>query len=205
MICVVDYGIGNLGSILNMLKRIGAPAMVSSDASAIQDADRLILPGVGAFDTGMRNLAERGLIPVLEQRVLGEGIPVLGLCLGAQLLTERSREGSLPGLGWIPGETVNFDLDPADSRLKIPHMGWSGVRAARPHPLFTGLDDEARFYFVHSYHLSCRNEEHVLGFAHHGYDFPAAIGFGNVMGVQFHPEKSHRYGMRLLKNFAELS
>ena len=203
MICVIDYGIGNLGSILNMLKRIGAPAMVSGDPSEICKADRLILPGVGAFDTGMRNLAERGLITVLEQRALGDRVPILGVCLGAQLLTERSQEGVLPGLGWIPGETVHFDLDPADTRLKIPHMGWSEVRATRAHPLFAGLDDEARFYFVHSYHLSCRDEENVLGVARHGYDFPAAIGAGNMLGVQFHPEKSHRYGMQLLRNFAE--
>lgn len=204
MICIIDYGVGNLGSILNMLKRVGAPAIVSSEPDAIRAADRLILPGVGAFDTGMRNLAERELIPVLEERALGDRVPVLGLCLGAQLLTERSEEGSLPGLGWIPGETVAFALDPADTHLKVPHMGWSTVRLPRPLPLFEGLEEEARFYFVHSYHLSCPDPEHVLAYAEHGDEFPAAIGAGNVLGVQFHPEKSHRFGMRLLKNFAEL-
>ncbi len=203
MICIVDYGIGNLGSIANMLKRVGAAATISSDEAVIRAADRLILPGVGAFDAGMRNLTDRGLIPVLEERALGAGVPILGLCLGAQLLTERSAEGSLPGLGWIPGETVSFDLDPGDANLKVPHMGWSTVRATRPHPLFADLNEDARFYFVHSYHLSCRDPVHVLGLARHGYDFAAAIGAGNICGVQFHPEKSHRFGMQLLKNFAE--
>lgn len=203
MIAIVDYGMGNLGSIANMLKKIGAPAVISSDPGVIVHADKLILPGVGAFDNGMKNLNERSLIPVLNEQVLESKKPVLGLCLGMQLLTRRSEEGILPGLGWLDAETVRFKFDGANASLKIPHMGWNMLQVCQPHPLFADLELENRFYFVHSYRVVCADRHNVLAETRYGFDFASAVVKDNIMGVQFHPEKSHRFGMCLLKNFAE--
>jgi imidazole glycerol-phosphate synthase subunit HisH len=203
MIVIVDYGMGNIGSILNMLKRVGAQAKISSAVEDIAAAGKLILPGVGAFDTGMQNLCASGLVEVLNDKVLTQQTPTLGICLGMQLLTRRSEEGKLPGLGWIDGETVRFRFDETQQDLKIPHMGWNTVTVRREDALFRGLDDDPRFYFVHSYHVVCANEDDVIGSTHRGYDFVSAVRRGNVMGTQFHPEKSHRFGMKLLQNFAE--
>jgi len=200
MITIVDYGLGNLASIANMLKKAGVKASITSNRDEIASAARLILPGVGAFEAGMKNLAERELVAPLNHAVLERGIPVLGLCLGLQLMTRRSEEGTLEGLGWFDADTVRFRL-PKESALKIPHMGWNTVRPVRESPLFAGADDW-RFYFVHSYHVVCANPSDAVGIASHGYDFPAVLGRGNIHGVQFHPEKSHRFGLRLLGNFA---
>lgn len=202
MIVIVDYGMGNLGSIANMLKKIGTESLITADPAKIESAQKLILPGVGAFDSGMANLAHRNLIAVLNQKVLQNKTPVLGVCLGMQLLTKASQEGSLPGLGWIDASTVKFDL-PAGSSLKVPHMGWNTVKVFRSHPLFERLEQEARFYHVHSYHVVCSTKE-ALAMTEYGYDFVSAVACENVFGVQFHPEKSHRFGMQLLKNFVEL-
>lgn len=206
MIAIIDYGMGNLGSIANMLKKIGAEARITHDPAVIERAEKLILPGVGAFDHGMQALEARGLIPVLNQRVLVERAPMLGLCLGMQLFTQRSEEGQLPGLGWIKGETVRFKFDALSPQPKIPHMGWNTLRVCRPHPIFADTPEnelEPRFYFVHSYHVRCAEAGVVLGETHYGYAFASAVAQGNIAGVQFHPEKSHKFGMRLLKNFAE--
>lgn len=200
-IAIVDYGMGNLGSIANMCKKIGIAAMVSSDIETIRNAQKLILPGVGAFNRGMQNLAERGLVPVLKQRALQECTPILGICLGMQLMTEGSEEGSLPGLGWIPARAVRFRLN--GNGLKVPHMGWNSVEANPTSRLFSGLPAPLRFYFVHSYHVTC-DEKDTAASVTHGYAFPAAFERNNLYGVQFHPEKSHRYGMSLLRRFAEL-
>jgi glutamine amidotransferase len=203
MIVIVNYGIGNLGSIANMLKKIGAKAVISSDPKIIAGAEKLILPGVGAFDHAMRSLTESGLIPVLERKVIQDKTPILGLCLGMQLLGKRSEEGQLPGLGWIDAETVRFKFDQSTmSHLKVPHMGWNELEICQSHPLFAGLETP-RFYFVHSYHVLCDNQENILAIANYGYGFTSAIGRENILGVQFHPEKSHRFGMQLLKNYAE--
>lgn len=201
MIVVVDYGLGNLASIANMLRKVGASAVVSSDPAVIQQAGKLILPGVGAFDAGMQNLEERGLVSLLTVRAAQDHIPVLGICLGMQLLGMRSEEGTRCGLGWINGNTIRL---PAQHTLKIPHMGWNSVTVRGPHPLFAGLEAENRFYFVHSYHLVCSESRDVIGSTAYGCEFTASVAKGNVMGVQFHPEKSHRFGMQLLKNFANL-
>ena len=205
MIVIVDYGMGNLGSILNMLKKIGAPAKISSLPEEIGQADKLILPGVGAFDSGMQQIENKGLLPVLNQRALQDGIPVLGICLGMQLLARKSEEGLLPGLGWVEAEVKRFQPVPDNPELKIPHMGWNFADRVKDDPLFKGLEKDPRFYFVHSYYVSCRNQADILATTSHGIDFVAALAHENIRGTQFTPEKSHKYGMRLLKNFAELS
>lgn len=199
MIVIIDYGMGNVGSIRNMLKKAGAQSIVSSDADAISRADAIILPGVGAFDTGMRRLAELDLISVLNRRVIERRTPILGICLGMQLLTNRSEEGSLPGLGWINGETIRFFRDEVEPELRVPHMGWNYVQPAKDHFLFEGLE-KPRFYFVHSYHVQCERTT-VLATCNYGRDFTAAVHRGNIMGTQFHPEKSHRFGLTLLRSF----
>ena len=201
MITIVDYGVGNLGSIVNMLKKVGFKASASSDPAVLRQAEKLILPG--AFDAGMRKLHETGLVPVLNELVLEAKVPVIGLCLGMQLMTRSSEEGQETGLGWIAAETVRFKFDQSQSHLKIPHMGWNTLDIRRSHPLVADLQPDARFYFVHSYHIVCEDETDVVAFTDYGYPLAAIIGKDNVMGAQFHPEKSHRYGMQLLKNFAE--
>jgi glutamine amidotransferase len=204
VITIIDYGMGNVGSILNMLKRIGAAAQISSKVEDIVSADKLVLPGVGSFDTGMSNLVISGLRDVLDEKVLGERTPVLGVCLGMQLLSRRSEEGQLPGLGWIEGETVRFRFDPKTTGLKVPHMGWNTVKPSPASPLFASFIEPPRFYFVHSYHVVCANPADVAAKVYYGEEVTAAISRGHVMGVQFHPEKSHTYGMRLFKSFADL-
>jgi glutamine amidotransferase len=203
MLVIVDYGLGNLGSIANMTGRLGAQPVVSSDPEVLRAADRLILPGVGVFDRGMQNLRERGLVEVLSQKALDERVPVLGLCLGMQLLTRGSEEGNEPGLGWLDAETVRFHFDGNGGNLKVPHMGWSDVSLRRPHYLFRDGDDERRYYFVHSFHVVCSDPELVVGETMYGYPFSSIVAQDNIVGVQFHPEKSHRYGKALLQNFIE--
>lgn len=203
MITIVDYGVGNLGSIVNMLKKIGAKAETSSDPAVLRKADKLILPGVGAFDAGMRKINEAGLVPLLNELVLEKKASVIGLCLGMQLMTKRSEEGTEAGLGWIDAETVRFKFGPENAHLKVPHMGWNTLDIQRQHPLVSDLGTDARFYFVHSYHIVCADETDVLAYTDYGYPLAAVINKGNIMGAQFHPEKSHRFGMRLLKNFVE--
>ncbi len=212
MIVIVDYGMGNLGSILNMLKKIGAQAKISADPAEIAAATKLILPGVGAFDTAMRNLHESGLRAVLDKQVLEKATPTLGVCLGMQLLTEGSEEGSLPGLGWIAGTTkkFRFDGEGATAGLKIPHMGWNTILPLKPADagkmLVRGLEDPpARFYFVHSYHVTVTDPADAAAWTHHGYDFVSMVQKGHIMGTQFHPEKSHKFGMQVLRNFSEFA
>lgn len=202
MIVIVDYGMGNLKSIANMFKKIGRTSIITADPELIIKAEKLILPGVGAFDEGMKNLNSSGLIPYLEQSVTVEKIPVLGICLGMQLLSRCSEEGHLPGLGWLAAETRRFAFD-AEATLKIPHMGWNTVEVKRVNPLLESTEYEQRFYFVHSFHVVCDKPEDVLAESNYGYPFVAAMGRENIFGVQFHPEKSLRFGMALLKRFAE--
>lgn len=200
MLVILEYGMGNVGSVLNMLRRVGADACLSSDPEDVRRADKLILPGVGAFDAGMRNLKERGLLEVLEESVLRRGVPLLGLCLGMQLMTRGSEEGTLPGLGWLPADTVRFQSEGVPN-LKVPHMGWNSLRATRRSALLRDLQPEARFYFVHSYHVICDDPDDVAAWTFHGYQFAAVVDKGRLVGTQFHPEKSHRFGMQLLHNF----
>lgn len=201
MIVIVDYGMGNLGSIQNMLRKVGAEAVISREIQSIETADGLILPGVGSFDSALKSLEASGLVPILRQRVIDEKIPLLGICLGMQLLTNRSAEGQTPGLGWVDAETVKFE----NSGLKVPHMGWNTVKVEKEDPLFKDMYPEPRFYFVHSYYVKCANSENILTATPYGHDFCSSLVKDNIRGVQFHPEKSHKFGMKLLKNFAEMA
>ena len=201
MLVIVDYGVGNLASIKNILKKIGVESVISSDEATIAAADKIILPGVGAFDTCAQKLQQSGLLPILNKKVLDEKIPVLGVCVGMQLLAERSEEGVLPGLGWIKGQIIKFKQEQLPAGSKIPHMGWTDVQLSKPSKLFENMYEDPRFYFVHSYHPQLTNAEDALVVATHGYTFVAGIEHENIMGVQFHPEKSHKFGMKLLENF----
>src|SRR6187402_1504447 len=187
---IVDYGVGNLASIKNILKKIGVDSTITSDEATIARADKLILPGVGAFDTCAEKLQRSGLLPILNQKVLDEKVPVLGICVGMQMLTEGSEEGVLPGLGWIKGKIVKFRQERLPATAKIPHMGWTEVHLNKPSRLFKDMYDEPRFYFVHSYHPQLDREEDVMVYADYGYRFAAGMEKDNIMGVQFHPEKS---------------
>jgi glutamine amidotransferase len=201
MIVIVNYGMGNVGSVLNMVQKVGGEAVVSSDPQAISQAGKLILPGVGAFDQGMRNLEELHLRDLLQEQVVQKKTPILGICLGLQLFTRGSEEGSRPGLGWLAANTVRFQPERASDPIRTPHMGWNTVRPTHEDPLLKGLEKENRFYFVHSFHLVCEDAGDVAGKTLYGYEFDSVIHRGNIMGTQFHPEKSHRFGMQVLKNF----
>jgi glutamine amidotransferase len=204
MLTIVDYGMGNHGSIFNMLRKIGTDAKVTSTIEDIRNAEKIILPGVGAFDNGVRNLEKNGLTETLREIVIQEKRPVLGICLGMQLMTKFSEEGILPGLGWIDAKTVRFRFERSDNPLKIPHMGWNTVSVVRENALFKDINVHSRFYFVHSYHAVVHDELDILTKTRYGYDFVSSFQRENIMGVQFHPEKSHKYGMALLKNFLDM-
>jgi len=203
MIVIVDYGVGNLKSIKNMLDRAGVESAISNELDILRTASRLILPGVGHFRFGIESLRERSLVDVLNERVLQARVPILGICLGAQLLGRGSEEGDCAGLNWIPMETVAFDKRTMQQGEKVPHMGWADTRHTQ-HPLFHGLGDDPRFYYVHSFHFRCDDPKMVICTAENGYSFASGIAYRNILGVQFHPEKSHVYGKQLLKNFASM-
>jgi glutamine amidotransferase len=203
MITIIDYGVGNLSSVKNMLKKAGFESVLAADLSAVEGATKIILPGIGAFDHCMQRFNGSGLRPLVTKKIREEKIPLLGICVGLQMLMEGSEEGTEPGLGWIAGKTVKFKKEKLGD-LKIPHMGWTDVQVAKPSPLLDDLGEEPRFYFVHSYHLQPDHPEDELLRANYGYDFTAAVCHDNIYGVQFHPEKSHRYGMKILENFCRL-
>lgn len=200
---IIDFGMGNLGSIQNMLKKIGVRAAISSDHGVIASAEKLILPGVGSFDQAVANLNALNLMTLLNEKVLKEKIQLLGVCLGMQLLTRRSEEGSMPGLNWIDAVAVKFRFE--NEKLRVPHMGWNTVEIAKTDdPLFEGFSDDPRFYFVHSYYVKCDYESDILTTTDYGVRFCSSVVKDNIRGVQFHPEKSHKFGMKLLRNFADL-
>lgn len=201
MIVVIDYGMGNSGSVVNMLKRIGQSVILSSSADDIKNASRLILPGVGSFDNGMQNLRNLGLLDVLNEKVLSDKTPILGICLGMQLYCKKSEEGREDGLGWLDAKTVRFSFDESSQQLKIPHMGWNSVHVCQDSSLLNNLDDEKRFYFVHSYHVQCNDPADVLTRTNYGIEFTSAVCRGNILGTQFHPEKSHRFGLEFFQAF----
>lgn len=202
MIAVVDYGIGNVSSIINMIRKIGESCVIANKIEQIQNSDKLILPGVGAFDVGIQRLKNSGLTDIIKKFALEDHKPVLGICLGMQMLGRRSEEGIEEGLGLIPFDNIRFSFD-NNSKLKIPHMGWDIITTSNNEDRITqGLLQNQRYYFVHSYHAICDSEENVLMRCDYGYSFAAAVKKDNIYGVQFHPEKSHMFGMALLENFA---
>lgn len=201
MITIVDYGMGNHGSVVNMLRRIDVDSIVTSDPEQIAKASKVLLPGVGAFDAAMKRIAAAGIRDILDEKALHQRVPVLGICLGMQLLTRRSEEGTQQGLGWIRADTLQI---PKDMSLKTPHMGWNVARQTYPSPLTESLGEESRFYFVHSYYVRTDLPQNTVLMTRYGVDFASAVQCENIMGVQFHPEKSHRFGMQLLRNFAAL-
>lgn len=204
MIAVVDYGMGNLGSILNILKKIGYAAKLTKQAEDIASAEKIILPGVGAFDDAMKALKARGYVEALEYKVIHEKTPILGICLGMQLFTKGSQEAKdEKGLGWFDAHTVRFNF-PAEENFKVPHMGWNYASPENNSLPPLHQEERMRFYFVHSYHVVCSEEDIVMAKTSYGYDFASVIAKDNIVGVQFHPEKSHRYGMVLLSNFSRL-
>lgn len=202
-VVIVDCGIGNIRSVQRMFEAVGGNAEVVTDPDSAFSCKRLVLPGVGAFDAGMRALQENGWLDVLNHIALERRVPVLGICLGMQLLCRRSEEGTLPGLGWIDADVVVFDSN-ALPNLKIPHMGWAPVNPVRENPLIPNDKGLQRFYHVHKYHAVCDRKESVLATAHYGIDFTTGVCRDNIYGVQFHPEKSHRFGMGLMRRFLDM-
>lgn len=202
MITIVDYGMGNLNSVKNMLKYLGYDSIVTGDPEMICQADKLILPGVGNFGTAMDVIRTSGLVEVLNQKVLEEKTPILGICLGMQLLLEYSEEGDCEGLGWIPGKVKKFEF-PDKPQLKIPHMGWDYIEKRKDSLLFADSAGGERYYFVHSYYVACTNREDAAATTEYGICFDSVVERDNIMGTQFHPEKSHRFGMGILGNFAK--
>lgn len=202
MIRIVDYGLGNILAFQNMYKRLNIQAGIAKTAADLKDATRLILPGVGAFDHAMELLDASGMRESLDELVLGRKMPVLGICVGMQILADSSDEGVRPGLGWIPGRVRDLK-SLARPELPLPHMGWNDVTPRQAHPLFDQLQEGARFYFLHSFYFDCARSEHSAAVSSYGIDFSCAVSSGNIHGVQFHPEKSHHFGTQLLKNFAK--
>jgi glutamine amidotransferase len=202
MIVIINFNLGNPKSINNILGYLGIDAQISSDPNEILEAERLILPGVGHFKHGMEQLGQLRLIEVMKKAVLEDKKPILGICLGMQLLTKHSEEGNIDGLGFIDAQTVKFNLD--DPQLKIPHMGWNEVSWQKQSPVINDLSEKSRYYFVHSYFVECNNQNDILGTTHYGQDFVSAFQHENIIGMQFHPEKSHLFGMEILKNFSKL-
>jgi glutamine amidotransferase len=200
MICIVDYKIGNTRSIQNMVYRAGFDAIISNRYEDIKNANRLILPGVGHFEKAMEMLDQYDLLELLNQVVLLDKKPVLGICLGMQLMTQHSEEGNCKGLGWIDATTMKFNPDDTFD-VKVPHMGWNTVEFVKSDNLLKDMPKPSRFYFVHSYYVNCNHETDVFSHTHHGIKFASAFRKNNIIGVQFHPEKSHKYGLSFLRNF----
>jgi glutamine amidotransferase len=201
MITIIDYGLGNLTSVKNMLKKLGIDSVITDSRENIEKAQKMILPGVGAFDNGMKLIKQKSLIDVLNEKVLVEKIPILGICLGMQLLTKGSEEGVEKGLGWIDAQTVKFNF--ANNNLKIPHMGWDYIQVKKQNPLID-INARHRFYFVHSYHVKCNDVNDVVANCNYGSEFTCMLNHENIYGAQFHPEKSLKFGMELLQNFSKI-
>jgi len=206
MISIVNYEMGNIGSIINMFKRIGLKAELVNTSEQIMRANKLLLPGVGAFDAAMERINRSGLREPLEEKVLKQKVPLLGICLGMQLLTRGSEEGKLPGLGWIKAETKSFKKVLDTKIYKIPHMGWNEAKPFQSSPLTKGFlqDEENRFYFVHSFYVKCDSDQNSILKTEYGIEFDSGLQQDNIFGAQFHPEKSHKFGMKLLENFAKV-
>jgi len=204
MIRIVDYGVGNIQAFLSMFKHLGIEASRARNADELEGATRLVLPGVGAFDHAITMLNQSGMRPLLEEMVLERRVPVIGICVGMQMLAGGSDEGMLPGLNWVPGRVRAFAHTQASKDLPMPHMGWNDLKVRPGHKLFADFAPESRFYFLHSYYFDAEDKADVVATTDYGFQFDCIISKGNVHGVQCHPEKSHRFGAQLLKNFATL-
>lgn len=205
MICVIDYGVGNIQAFLNLFKRVGIDARRTSTVDELVGATHLVLPGVGHFDHAMQRLNASGIRPRLEELVLGASIPIVGVCVGMQMLAKGSDEGVLPGLNWIPGQVRSFASNPKSADMPMPHMGWNELQPCVGAKLFTrGFDGIPQFYFLHSYFFDAQDKKDVAATAYYGINFDAVVSRGNIHGIQCHPEKSHHWGEQLLKNFVEL-
>lgn len=205
MITIIDYGVGNINAFVNVYKRANIPTKVARNVSDLEDARKLILPGVGAFDHAMGELQSSGMREKLDELVLEKKVPVIGICVGMQMMGNRSDEGQLEGLNWIDGIVKKFDEAKINQITKLPHMGWNDVVPKESSKLFAGLEHHSIFYFLHSFYFHCKNEENIIATSDYGEKFTCAINLNNMYGIQFHPEKSHHYGEKLLLNFANLS
>jgi len=202
MITIIDYGMGNLGSVANMIKKVGGKSIITSDKDEIKNAKKILLPGVGSFDNAIKNIKNLELWDILKEKALVEKVPIMGICLGMQLLTKGSEEGRLEGFGFIDAYAKKFKFENSD--FKIPHMGWNKVNLSKDSKLFLDNSDEnRRFYFVHSYAVQCNDKNDILTTTFYGYKFVSSFEKNNIIGCQFHPEKSHKFGMKLFKNFVE--
>jgi glutamine amidotransferase len=203
LVTIIDYGVGNIGSIANMLKKVGSDSVITSDPVQIRKAEKIVLCGIGSFDDGMTKLETMNIVDVLKQKVLEDKTPILGVCLGMQLFTKASEEGEKEGLGFVDAYTKRFDFSGVQTEkpLRVPHMGWNIARAVKPSKLYENMYDEPRFYFVHSYYVSLKNKEDELLQTAYGINFTSSFEKDNIIGVQFHPEKSHKFGMRIYENF----
>ncbi len=204
MITIINYGLGNIQAFANIYRRLNIPVTIATSADDLKDADRIILPGVGAFDWAMTLLNRSGMRVSLEKLVLEKSRPVLGICVGMQIMAKRSDEGVLAGLGWIDAEVKRFDEAQFTNKIRLPHMGWNNVKPKAGDYLFQGLEVDSRFYFLHSYYFAPHKETEIIAATDYNHSFSSAVRSKNICGVQFHPEKSHQWGIQLLKNFAEL-
>lgn len=204
MITIIDYGLGNIRAFQNVYVRLNIPVKVAHTAEDLKDAQKIVLPGVGAFDYAMSQLNASGMREELEKQVLINKVPVVGICVGMQMLAESSDEGVFPGLGWINGKVKMFDASTIPYKTKLPHMGWNSINPVNNCQLLSGFNDESRFYFLHSYYFDCQDQENVISTTEYGITYASAVHRENVYGIQFHPEKSHSNGIQLLNNFAKL-
>ena len=204
MITIIDYGVGNIFAFQNVYKRLNIPTKIAKASKDLFDAEKLILPGVGSFDYAMKQLNNSGMRAKLDELIIEEKVPIIGICVGMQMMGNRSDEGKLEGLKWIDSEILKFDENLIEQRTKLPHMGWNDVTPINDHPLFRGLEKEAIFYFLHSFYFKCNNPTESIAISDYGISFTSAVNRDNIFGIQFHPEKSHQYGEKLLYNFAKL-
>ena len=204
MITIINYGLGNIGAFTNAFKRMNIPTRIASKATDLDGATHVILPGVGSFDHAIELLNQSGMREPLDHLVQCGNIPILGICVGMQILADSSEEGVLPGLGWVGGCVRSFSNNPKSSSLPMPHMGWNDLKYSKESAITRNLEKDTRFYFLHSFYFECADDNHAIAHSDYGFDFTCAVRKGNVFGVQFHPEKSHHWGATLLKNFAEI-